>query len=51
MKKILTYGGILFVVFYLVTQPGSSGHLLSSGFHGLHDIGDSLARFVHSLSF
>jgi hypothetical protein len=50
MKKALTWGGIIFVVFYLVTQPTNSGHLLNSGFHGLHDAGDSLARFVHSLS-
>jgi hypothetical protein len=50
MKKALTWGGLIFVVFYLVTQPANSGHLLNSGFHGLHDIADSLARFVHSIS-
>jgi hypothetical protein len=51
VKKALTWGGLIFVVFYLVTEPASSGHLLSSAFHGLHDAGNSLASFVHSLSF
>jgi hypothetical protein len=51
MKKALTWGAIIFVGFYLVTQPDNSGHLLNSGFHGLHDAANSLARFVRSLSF
>ena len=50
MKKVLTWGALIFVAFYLVTEPTSSGHLLSSGFHGLRDAGNSLASFVHSLS-
>ena len=51
MKKVLTWAAIIFVVFYLVTQPTSAGHLLTSGFHGLRSAGSSLARFVNSLSF
>jgi hypothetical protein len=50
VKTVLTWGVIIFVAFYLVTQPTSSGHLITSGFHGLHDAGSSLARFVDSLS-
>lgn len=50
LKTVITWGIVIFVVFYLVTQPTSSGHLISSGFHGLHDAGSSLARFVNSLS-
>lgn len=51
MKKALTWGALIFVVFYLITEPTSSAHLLSSAFNGLHDVGNSLASFVHSLSF
>ena len=51
MKKVLSWLAVIFVVFYLLTQPGSAGHLLTSGFHGLHSAGDSLARFVGSLRF
>ncbi|HEY2578459.1 MAG TPA: hypothetical protein VGI74_19325 [Streptosporangiaceae bacterium] len=50
-KKVLSWGALIFVVFYLVTEPSNSGHLLNSGFHGLHDAASSLSRFVHSLSF
>ena len=41
---------LIFVAFYLVTEPTSAGQLLNSAFHGLRDIGNSLASFVHSLS-
>jgi hypothetical protein len=51
MTKVIRWLVIIFVVFYLVTQPTSAGHLLSSGFHGLHSAGSSLARFVNSLNF
>jgi hypothetical protein len=50
VKKAITWGALIFVAFYLVTQPASSGHLINSAFHGLHDAGNSLASFVHSLS-
>jgi hypothetical protein len=50
MKKIITWGAIIFVVFYLVTQPTSAGHLITGAVHGLHAAGSSLARFVNSLS-
>ena len=50
MSKTIRWLVIIFVVFYLVTQPAASGHLITSAFHGLHDAGNSLARFVSSLS-
>jgi hypothetical protein len=48
MKTILTWGVIIFIGFYLVTQPTAAGHFMSSGFNGLRDVGTSLARFVDS---
>jgi preprotein translocase subunit SecG len=50
LKKTITWLAVLFVVFYLVTQPTSAGHLITSAFHGLGDAGRSLATFVNSLS-
>jgi hypothetical protein len=35
---------------YLVTEPSSAGHLMTSAFHGLGHAGRSLATFVNSLS-
>lgn len=50
MKKLLTWGAIIFVVFYLITEPTSSGHIISSVFHDLRNVGHSLARLVHSIN-
>lgn len=50
MKKVLSWGALIFVVFYLITEPTSSGHIISSAFNGLRDVGNSLASFVHSIS-
>ena len=50
LKKTITWLAVIFVVFYLVTQPTSAGHLITSAFHGLGDAGHSLATFVNSLS-
>jgi hypothetical protein len=30
VKTVITWGVIIFVAFYLVTQPTSSGHLIAS---------------------
>jgi hypothetical protein len=50
MKKVITWLIIIFVVFYLVTQPAAAGHLITSAFNGLKHAGTSLATFVNSLS-
>ncbi len=50
LKKTIMWLAVIFVVFYLVTEPASAGHLITSAFHGLGDAGRSLATFVNSLS-
>jgi hypothetical protein len=49
LKKILTWGIAIFIVFYLVTQPVGAADVLHSAFNGLKTIGNSLATFVNSL--
>lgn len=49
LKKILTWVAVIFVVFYLITEPTSAGHLISSAFSGVKAAGASLATFVNSL--
>lgn len=49
LKKIITWGAVIFVVFYLVTEPASAGHLITSAFNGIKAAGASLATFVNSL--
>lgn len=43
LKKTIMWLAIIFVVFYLVTEPASAGHLITSAFHGLGHAGASLA--------
>jgi hypothetical protein len=49
LKKILTWAIVIFIVFYLATQPVGAAHALHSAFNGLHSAGISLSTFVNSL--
>jgi hypothetical protein len=49
LRKVITWAIVIFIVFYLVTQPTNSANLLHGWYHNLHDIGTSLSRFVSSL--
>lgn len=49
MKKLLTWGGVAFVVFYLVTQPASAAGMVHGAWHILGSAGHALSQFVNSL--
>jgi hypothetical protein len=49
LKKIITWAIVLFVVFYLATQPTGAASLVHHAYDGLHQGATSLARFVNSL--
>ncbi len=49
LKKILTWGIVIFIVFYLATQPVGSANVIHSAFDALKTLGNSLATFVNSL--
>ncbi|MEP7024542.1 MAG: hypothetical protein ABJB47_12230 [Actinomycetota bacterium] len=49
LKTLLTWAFIIFLVYYLATQPVGAAHTLHSIFNGLHSAGSSLATFVNSL--
>ena len=49
MKKLLTWGAIAFVIFYLVTQPTSAAGVVHGGLALLGQAAHSLATFVNSL--
>jgi hypothetical protein len=48
-KKVLTWALVIFVVYYLATQPVGAAHAVHQVFGGLHSAGNSLATFVNSL--
>lgn len=49
LKKILTWAIVLFIVYYLATQPVGAAHVLHNAYNGLHQAGNSLSTFVNSL--
>jgi hypothetical protein len=49
MKKLLTWGAVAFVVFYLVTQPAGAAGVIHGAWHILGSAGHGLSRFVNSV--
>jgi hypothetical protein len=49
LKKIITWAIVLFVVFYIATQPAGAAGFVHSAYNGLHSAANSMARFVNSL--
>ncbi len=49
LKKILTWAIVLFVIFYVATEPTGAANVVHSIFNGLHSAANSMAKFVNSL--
>jgi hypothetical protein len=49
VRKIVTWGLVLFAIFYLVTDPTGAAGFVHGVFNGLHTAATSMARFVNSL--
>lgn len=50
VKKVLTYGSIGFVAFYLFTRPGDAASAVKGAMDTVYTAADSLAQFVSHLS-
>ncbi|GAA4922556.1 hypothetical protein GCM10023223_49660 [Stackebrandtia albiflava] len=49
MKKILTWGGIAFLVFFVAFRPESAGNVVTTIVGSIGDIGRGFATFISSL--
>jgi hypothetical protein len=49
-KRILTWLGIAFVVFFVLSSPGDAGSVVRSAFDGIESAADQLAEFVKSIA-
>jgi hypothetical protein len=49
LRKIITWALVLFVVFYVATQPTGAADFVHHAYNGLHDAANSMAQFVNSL--
>ena len=49
LKKIITWAIVIFLAFYLLTQPTGAANVIHGMLNLLKDAGNSLATFVNSL--
>ena len=47
MKKVLTWAGIAFVIYYLATSPDGAAHVVTGVLNWLKGAGSSLAQFLN----
>lgn len=49
LKKVITWAVVIFVIYYIATQPTGAANLIHHAYNGVHAAGTSLAKFVNSL--
>ena len=49
LKKVITWAIVVFIVYYLATDPHGAAVFVRGVFHWLEDAGHALAQFVNSL--
>jgi hypothetical protein len=49
LRRIIGFWAVIFVVFFVVTQPTTAAGFVHDWYHGVHSIGTALARFVSDL--
>jgi hypothetical protein len=48
LGKIIRWAIVLFIVFYIATEPAGAAGFVHHFYNGLHDAASSMARFVNS---
>jgi hypothetical protein len=49
LRRVITWGIVIFIIYYLISDPSGAANVVHSILNGLTDAGRSLARFVSSL--
>lgn len=49
VKKILTWGAVAFVIYYLATSPQGAAHLVTGAIDWLKDAGNAFAAFLNNV--
>ncbi|GGO62202.1 hypothetical protein [Nonomuraea cavernae] len=50
VKKVLTYGGVGFLAYYLFARPNDAADAVRGAFDTVVNAADSLAQFVNNLA-
>jgi hypothetical protein len=49
LRKILTWGAVIFVIYYLATSPSGAANVVTSALDWLKSAGNSLASFLNDI--
>ncbi len=49
LKKILTWAGLIFVVYYLVTSPQGAANVVDGALNWLKSAGNALGAFLNDI--
>jgi hypothetical protein len=49
MKKVLTWLGIAFVIYYLATNPHGAANVVTGALDWLKSAGNSMAKFLNNI--
>jgi hypothetical protein len=49
LKKVLTWAGVAFVIYYLATDPHGAAHFVTNGLNWLKTAGNSMAQFLNHI--
>ncbi len=49
LRKVITWAIVIFVVYYLATDPHGAANVLHHAYNGLKSAGNSMTKFVNSL--
>jgi hypothetical protein len=49
LKKILIWGGVIFVIYYLATSPTGAASVVTNALDWLKSAGNSLASFLNHI--
>jgi hypothetical protein len=49
LKKVLAWGAVAFVIYYLATNPNGAAHLVTGILDGLKQAAGALAKFLSGI--
>jgi len=49
LRKVILWALVIFIVYYLATDPDGAAGFLRTALHGLQDAGNSMSKFVNKL--
>ena len=49
LKKVLTWAGVAFVIYYLATSPHGAANVVTGALHWLKSAGQSMSAFLNDI--